>query len=752
MKNGMYILAVFSGLVLASSVAASEVPFKAVVGQDVFQAAEPGQVTMNGFLAERMRVNRQGRLKKHIKEEQLLAGFRNRPGSHPWIGEHVGKWLHAATLAWHHAPNDRALQEKIKRIAKGLMACQMQDGYLGTYAKKDRWSLGKGRGWDVWVHKYCLIGLLSYYQMTGEQKALDTCRRIGDHLIETFGENKMDILAAGTHAGMAATSVLEPMSVLYQLTGEQKYREFCKYVISRADAGPKILSNIEKTRTVQSVGNKKAYEMMSNYVGLVEYWRATGYERGLRAAELAWESIVNENLFITGAPDAHEHFSTPHTLVTTGACTETCVQVTWIQMTWQLLRATGNPRYAAALHHHIYNHILAAQHPDGINWCYMTTMEGKKAYGPEMHCCGSSGPRAIALIPTFAYMTGKEKIAVNLYETSTFRTKIKGAAVTISQKTDYPWDGRILVEVAVDRPVEFDLQLLIPNFVRTGDIIIDGPVNAEHLRPGSYENLHRRWTGKTQLEVRFDMPIVAHKRKGRYALSRGPIILALEKIENEGVAAHDVMPDLSYLKQQGRTRGFEAGQRHPIRIKGKRVSAEASSSQVTLVYRPYSEAGVSGESISIWLPKLPPKMGKDLSKAVEKFAPGWRAVHCGYDMNPGLYPEKRGRRNVLVTHPLNQETGCVLWRKLDIPTGRKTTLHLTVGNDERGDWDLVVKADGKEVCRRLVGRNTAKNGWMDVQVVLRAYAGKNIKLELINQANDWQYEAGHWARIEVKSE
>ena len=73
MKNAMYILAVFSGLVLASSVTASQVPFKAVVGQDVFQAAEPGQVTMNGFLAERMRVNRQGRLKKHIKEELQMA-------------------------------------------------------------------------------------------------------------------------------------------------------------------------------------------------------------------------------------------------------------------------------------------------------------------------------------------------------------------------------------------------------------------------------------------------------------------------------------------------------------------------------------------------------------------------------------------------------------------------------------------------------------------------------------------------------
>jgi len=708
---------------------------------------------MKGFLCGRVEVNREGRLKKHIKEEHLLAGFRKRPGSHPWIGEHVGKWLHAATLAYLNKPSDIALKHKIKRIAEGLMACQMNDGYLGTYAREDRWSLGKGRGWDVWVHKYCLIGLLSYYQMTGDQRALQTCQRAADLLIETFGEGKMDILAAGTHAGMASTSVLEPMSVLYQLTGEPKYRKFCEYVITRADAGPKLLTNIEKTRTVQSVGNKKAYEMMSNYVGLVEHWRATGYQRGLHVAELAWESIKNENIFITSAPDAHEHFSEPHTLTPTGHCTETCVQVTWIQLTWQLLRATGKARYAEMLHHHIYNHMLAAQQPDGINWCYFTTMEGKKEYGPAVHCCGSSGPRAIALIPTFAYMTGANKLAVNLYETSEFKGKISGVDVTLKQRTDYPWDGDVHIDVEVGRPVEFELQLLVPRFVQSGDIRVFGAKQKTPVEAGEYASVKRRWSGKTEIVLQFDMPVVVHERNGRYALTRGPIVLALEKVEPQDVMAHEVIPDLSYLKHQGRRATFEPGAYHPIRIRGKRVSGEAESSrgEVTLLFRPYCEAGLSGEAISVWLPKLPPGKGKNLSEAIKRFAPGWKIAHCGHDMNPGLYAEKRGRKGVLVTHPLDREHGCVLSRKDDVPIGKKTTLQLTVGNDERGDWMLIVKADGKELLRKLIGKNTTENGWTEVAVDLTAYAGRSVKLELINQANGWSFEAGHWAQITMVS-
>ena len=35
-----------------------------------------------------------------VDENRLLEGFRKRPGRQTWDGEHVGKWLHAATLAW----------------------------------------------------------------------------------------------------------------------------------------------------------------------------------------------------------------------------------------------------------------------------------------------------------------------------------------------------------------------------------------------------------------------------------------------------------------------------------------------------------------------------------------------------------------------------------------------------------------------------------------------------------------------------
>ncbi len=144
--------------------------------------------------------------------------------------------------------------------------------------------------------------------------------------------------------------------------------------------------------------------------------------------------------------------------------------------------------------------------------------------------------------------------------------------------------------------------------------------------------------------------------------------------------------------------------------------------------------------------------GKDLSEAISKFAPGWKVSKCGEDMNPGLRDEWGGKKNVLLTHPLSRTVGCVLSKKVKIPVNKKTKLHLVVGHHPEGDWTLLVKADGKELLKTTVGKETAENGWMQADVDLSQYTGKEINLELVNQASEWAWEAAYWAKVEVISE
>jgi hypothetical protein len=143
--------------------------------------------------------------------------------------------------------------------------------------------------------------------------------------------------------------------------------------------------------------------------------------------------------------------------------------------------------------------------------------------------------------------------------------------------------------------------------------------------------------------------------------------------------------------------------------------------------------------------------GKDISEAVSKFAPGWKVKSCGFDMDPGLKEQELGKSNVLVTHPLDQRTGCQLFRQVKIPAGKETTLHLTVGHHPEGDWDLIVAVNGKEIAHKAVSQQTAPDGWMQTDVDLSDFAGKEVKLELINQPTGWKYEAGYWAEISLES-
>jgi DUF1680 family protein len=97
----------------------------------------------------------------------------------------------------------------LSTVAAALVATQEPDGYLGTYVSGQRFGLYDGADWDVWSHKYNLIGLLTYYRYTGNRDALAACRKVGDLLIATFPGRK-SILGLGE---------------LYRVTGEPRLRE-----------------------------------------------------------------------------------------------------------------------------------------------------------------------------------------------------------------------------------------------------------------------------------------------------------------------------------------------------------------------------------------------------------------------------------------------------------------------------------------------------------------------------------------------
>ncbi len=139
------------------------------------------------------------------------------------------------------------------------------------------------------------------------------------------------------------------------------------------------------------------------------------------------------------------------------------------------------------------------------------------------------------------------------------------------------------------------------------------------------------------------------------------------------------------------------------------------------------------------------KMQEELNRCY----PGWTIQNCHEDMNPGFREELQGKKNVFVTHP-PREGACVLSREIEIPKEGDTQLHLTVGHHPDGDWTLIVKVNGKNWIVTDVGKETAPNGWTEASISLGGFAGQKVKIELLNQASGWAFEAGYWAKIEIR--
>lgn len=587
----------------------------------------PDRVALTGWVGGRIHANDANRLAK-IDLDRLLEGYRKRPGRQTWDGEHVGKWLHAATLAWANSRNP-GLRQKLDLAVVELAKCQLADGYLGTYVEAERWTF-----WDVWAHKYNLIGLITYMRHTGNMAALPTCVRMADLLCRTFGDGpgQRDLLVAGRHVGMAPTSVLEPMLLLYRLTGEPRYLEFCRYILRSWEkpAGPRIISTLLQTKRVERVGNAKAYEMLSCLNGALEFHRTVGAPEILEAALHAWRDILERRLYITGTASYREFFHADFDLPNVNHVGETCVTVTWLQFNAQLLRLTGEARFAEQLERATLNQLFGAQRPDGMGWGYYVEMAGRKPYTSNLdgQCCLSSGPRGVALIPTFALSTDAEGMVANMYDAGRAHLQLRdGTAVAATVESAYPADERIRVTVTPAQTRTFTLKLRIPAWCREHRLEVNGRPVPPGTSADGYAAVRREWRVGDAVELRLGLGprVVAgdFTNEGKLAVLYGPLVLAADDamVEPAGATLDAIglaAPDLVRL-------GFTAGSRPKldqatpglprfsiVGVVRKPVGNLKAGTPVRVGLVPFADAGAQGSSYRVWLPHGSPRPGRNL--------------------------------------------------------------------------------------------------------------------------------------------
>ncbi|MEL1262889.1 glycoside hydrolase family 127 protein [Pseudoxanthomonas putridarboris] len=493
---------------------------------------------LGGPLGQALDANLRGRLHHFIVDERspAIAIFdpahvaTNEEGD--WYGEHAGKWLVAAARAAARS-GDEVLLANIRRVADYLVAQQQADGYLGNYAPARRfmhpqpprpvtWDGAPAlRTWDIWTHSYLVLGLLEVHRHFPEPRYLRAAQRIGDLCWEVLTEGGIDITTLGNHHGMSATVLMDPAMELYFATGEARYLRLARRVLEQADAHPQLalLTRALDGADAAEIATGKAYQLAWNLVGLAKLSRATGEAAHRQAVENLWRSIRDHHLTLGGGPwggvahRSREVFNAPGSF-SPNAYVETCSLLAWIQLNRELLAVTGDARYAEEIERTAYNDLLGAQAPNGEDWCYYSFPNGRRVHTTYWRCCKSSGAMALEELPALFYGVGDGgDVRVNLYGAGEAALPHPRAGrVSLRQVTEYPFDGRIRIEVTPERSTAFALCLRIPSWAQGARISVNGEALDLDAVPGSYLRVPRQWRAGDQVALDFPLRPVLHRR------------------------------------------------------------------------------------------------------------------------------------------------------------------------------------------------------------------------------------------------
>jgi DUF1680 family protein len=506
---------------------------------------EPAEeVLFGGTLHQKMMLVHENRLKAQDMEH-LVEPFRHRNETRWWQTEFWGKWMLSAAKAYEYS-GDPVLLQKMKASVREMIATQSDDGYIGNYAPDHHLEQ-----WDVWGRKYTMLGLLYYFDLSGDAAALHSAERLADHLMTEIGPGKADIVKTGNYRGMASSSVLEPIVLLYERTGNEKYLDFALYIVRQWETpdGPQLISKaldevpVAERFPVKNVwwgweNGQKAYEMMSCYDGLLRLFQHTGNQEYFDAAYKAAVNILEEEVNIVGSGATMEcwYHGKERQTVPTMHTMETCVTVTWMKLCYEIYRLTGELRWMEEIEKSAYNNLLGSLMPDGSRFSKYSGLQGYRdtdgfQCDMEINCCMANGPRGLFLLPDAAVTRKDRNVYLNLYNPFEARLVLEnGAEVKLLCTGNYPESGHIEIRIQTSVETDLNFHLRIPGWSDDTKISLNGSATAGPIVPGTYHVIEHRWRSGDMISIELEMRgrLIEHREgiRAYHALATGPIILA----------------------------------------------------------------------------------------------------------------------------------------------------------------------------------------------------------------------------------
>ena len=559
----------------------------------------------------------------------------------------IYKWLEA--VGWEAS---RGLPKKISkeadRIISLIAAAQLDDGYINSWVQvnepQKRW-MGWRQGYELYCGGHLIQAAIAWQRSIGDSRLLSVATAFADHLCTKL--DQIDPHIVPKHPGIESALV-----ELFRSTGVRKYLNLASTFIERRGKTPRNswlytpefqLEDIP----VREATRARGHAVMALYLlaGAVNVAVETSDKQLLEAAISQWNDMVERKLYVTGGVGSRyyeEGFGDAYELPLDRAYSETCAAIASSMLSYRLLSATGDAKYADLIERTLYNAVLPGVSLDGCSFFYVNPLEVREqqylSAGPgierrqpwfECACCPPNVMRLLSSLEQYICTRSKDGIQINQLISSTIKTiSPSGNPLQLELSADIPWGQGVLdVTIAICDGSAWELAIRIPSWAQSFTAFVSAdPIS----KPGSdlhdgFVRIRRPWKAGDHIIIQIPMTvqvIEAHPAvdscRGLVALQRGPIVYCFEEADlPAGVHLRDVKVALPIsqtteplqmlqenvvsIRMEGRTYATEAWDGKLYRSRSETSKAPAEKKIFLRAVPYYAWANRTGTEMRIWL-------------------------------------------------------------------------------------------------------------------------------------------------------
>ena len=476
------------------------------------------------------------------------------------------------------------IRQLLDELVTGIVAAHKNQEFFDEYYGKDF-----ENSYQMGTPGHLIQGAVAHYRSTGSTEFLDCACHVADVILEKFPDRTC------TDHPVLEMAMVE----LYRATGNESYLKYARQILQALIGQPDEIGQGIADYFEDGVDHFGKHVVRQTYLlaGGADYLIETGDQAFKDKVDALWNDMTTCKIHITGQLATENMMperiiAEPFMLAASvfdkivdhviRGC-ELCEAVGNAYWNWRMFSATGQAKYIDLFERTLYNGFLAHVSIDGETFHYVSPLASdgdfppRNLYGsPEANCCPPNALRMIAALPGYIFSTSNDGLWVNLYDNCTLNWNLQdGTGLHLVQKTNYPWDGQVTIEVSPEKTAEFSLHLRIPGWCTQATVKVNGQAVDTAVQTGSYCQLQRTWQKGDVVTLDMPMPVVAmdvdpraHNVRNypvfrnKTALMRGPLVYCFEGVDNPDC---DVWSIHIPLGQAGNTKNERSSLYEPIK-------------------------------------------------------------------------------------------------------------------------------------------------------------------------------------------